>query len=480
MKISIVGTNDISGGAARAMYRLHQGLLSAGSDSKIICRYKSSSDARVKQVPMYGTRQSFKNAYSNASYELIQAYIQKNRTSLSNTLFSYPYPGYDLSQNFDIQSSDIINLHWVAYFLSPVNLRSLLDLKKTLVWTLHDEWAYTGGCHYTAGCRHFMDNCSECPQIRTFHSLIPHLSLLDKLDLLSDRISIIAPSRWIYKQAKSSSLFKNSLIECIPNSIDTELYNASSRERKRKEFGFTEDTFVVLFGADSLVEKRKGFKELLEAFQYCDRDSIWNDLMNQGKIHVLLFGHSAEELKTLKIPHTNLGSISDETILSQIYSSADVFILPSLEDNLPNTMLEAFSCETPVIAFPVGGIVDVVDERTGYVADDLHPKSLALKILHSLKNEKERREKGRQGRIRMLEEYSPERQSERYLSFFKLQKDLNKNQMGFSASTYQLGPNAKKGWGAIVKEVGSPFFSLRVVVLIGKKVLFKILRVLFS
>ncbi|TGK30906.1 glycosyltransferase [Leptospira gomenensis] len=478
MKVCLVGTNDSAGGAAKAMYRIHRGLLSVGVSSNILCRFKNGKDDSVEAISRSLTSRSGKNLFTQISLDLIHSYLGKNRTSVSNTLFSYPYPGVDIFDHPIVRGCDVVNLHWVSYFLSPINIHNLLNSNKPIVWTLHDESPYTGGCHYTAGCDRFGSDCAQCPQILSDNSTIPKSNLADKIELFSDRISVIAPSRWIYKRAKSSAIFKNSRITCIPNPIDAEIYNPYSREQKRHELGFSEDVFVLLFGANSAAEKRKGFTALLSALRYCNEDESWRRFVESGKIHFLFFGNPAEELKNLNIPYTDLGAVENESALAEIYSAADVFVLPSLEDNLPNTMLESLACETPVIAFPIGGVGDVVEEGvTGYLSDGLGPEALALKILESLKNSDRRKTMGKKGREIMLRDYSYKSQAERYVTAFS--EHVRTLGTTATSSKYRfddVGPNTLKNWKYIKREVGFGVFDLSMARLLIGRLLSKIVR----
>ena len=143
MKICIINTSDTQGGAAIAAYRLHTGLNSIGHDSRMIVREKTSNDDKVYQPEVPNDKTPFSYTINNIK----KHYIYKNRSELSNTLFSLPYPGFDLSALELIKQADIVNLHWVNNFQSIENIGKLLSSGKTVVWTLHDQWPFTGGCH---------------------------------------------------------------------------------------------------------------------------------------------------------------------------------------------------------------------------------------------------------------------------------------------------------------------------------------------
>jgi glycosyltransferase involved in cell wall biosynthesis len=417
MKISLINTYDISGGAARAMYRLHQGLLAIGQDSKVLSINKNSTDDNVIAIdPTYAQK---REGYPTHISSLIQDYISHNRSDLSNTLYSFPYPDFDLSNHPRIQESDIINLHWVAYFQSPRTIESLLATKKPIVWTLHDEWAFTGGCHYTAGCKGFTDKCSNCPQLTITNSQIPIYILKEKLDRLTNQITVISPTNWLANQAKLSKLFRDSRIEVIPNAIDTSIFQPTPKDIAKKNWDIEADTFTLLFGAENGNERRKGFAELLEALRILSRNPSWQSQVESGKIRILVFGQPSKDIKSLGIPYTSLGHTKDDLLLALAYSAADLFVLPSLEDNLPNTMLESLSCETPIVAFQAGGIPDVViPGKTGWIAEYSNSSSLAYKILEAYENPNLRKTLGENGRKWMTEEFHMHVQAEKYIELF--------------------------------------------------------------
>ncbi|MCK4761711.1 MAG: glycosyltransferase [Candidatus Aminicenantes bacterium] len=422
MNISIISTSDIEGGAAIAAFRLLKGLREIQQDAVMAVRGKTSGHPDVYRVVFAAPRFS---AEQKIFRSIQHMEIERNRSELSNTRFSFPYPGYDLSRTETIAASDVINLHWIAEFQSVETIAALLQLGKPVVWTLHDEYAYSGGCHYTAGCLKYRRDCSDCPQLKDNSLRIPFHVLQNKLKLWQDNLTIVTPSKWLAECAKKSRVFKNLRVEVIPNSVETHIYKPQAKEAAKAQLGIDPQVVTLLFGAYTGFEKRKGFSKLLAAVKHCLRDPKFKNLSRQGGIKILTYGPPQEDLEELDIEIESTGYVDDMAKLAQIYSAADIFVLPSLEDNLPNTMVEAMACGTPVIGFAAGGIPDMVaDGVTGYTAPCPDVEKLGDLILQLVFDENLRREMTLNCRRLIEQGYRLRDQAGNYLELFN---DLLKN-----------------------------------------------------
>jgi len=326
----------------------------------MLVRYNDTTDDAVLRVePKSGSE---KNALKFFLEVVIQGhYIDSHRTDISNTMFSLPYPGYDLSTLPVAQEADIINLHWVARYQSPLTLQKLFSLGKPVVWTLHDQWAFTGGCHYAAGCERYKSDCVGCPQLSDDPFGFPEAILKDKAVFLRNAdLTIVTPSHWMAECARRSSLFRNLRIEVIANSLETDIYAPVPKQKAKERLGLEGDMVTLLFGGEDGNEKRKGFKELMDAVRHCLKNERFRDLVHARRLTLICFGHPHDAIASLKIPVKLLGYLDTEEKIRNAYACADVFVLPSLEDNLPNTVLEAMSCATPVVAFDIGDRKSVV------------------------------------------------------------------------------------------------------------------------
>ncbi|HXZ36303.1 MAG TPA: glycosyltransferase family 4 protein [Thermodesulfobacteriota bacterium] len=420
MKILQVSTYDLQGGAAIAAYRLHRGLRAMGEDCRMLVRHKSSADETVLRVlsqdqPVPEDEDFFLRTVIQSQH------IDSHRTEISNTLFTLPYPGDDLAGSTLFREADLVNLHWVAGYQSPITVQKLWQQGEPVVWTLHDQWAFTGGCHYSAGCLKYRSDCLSCPQLADDPWDVPAAVLRDKLTLWARaNLTIVTPSRWLAACARESALFRELRIEVIPNSLDTEFFTPFPKEDAKRDLGLPPDAATLLFGAEEGSEKRKGFRELLAAMHHALAMPEFRSLLERERLKILCFGHPDPTLRDEGLPVVALGYLESPERIRTAYSAADQFILPSLEDNLPNTMLEALSCGTPVVAFAAGGIPEVVfDGVNGRLAPVGDSQELARSISSLIFRPEESKSMGRNGRRLMVEEYSPPIQARRYKRLYQ-------------------------------------------------------------
>jgi len=384
MKIVQVNTRDVRGGAARAAYRLHQALQQAQQDCRMVVRWKTIDDNSVIEV----THQQLELEHDAPTWQSIQQrYINRNLSSQARTIFSLAYPGFDLTGLEAIAQADIIHLHWVALFLSPTSLQKLLALGKPVVWTFHDMWPFTGGCHYASGCQGYTQTCAACPQLRDDPFNLPQAVLQDRIQLLSgyDNLTVVTPSQWLASVVRQSTLFGDHRVEVIPNPIETDLYQPLEKSHARKLLGVPPHAFTVV--AQSSSESRKEFPQLVAAIQQALQDPRMRAAVDAGQLHFLFFGGHSDLLETLDFPFTYVGWSHQTSKLAEFYSAGDMFILPSLEDNLPNVMLESISCGTPILAFDVGGMPDVVQpQKTGWLVPAGDFDQLAKTLVEAVLN----------------------------------------------------------------------------------------------
>ena len=376
---------------------------------------KSSADNGVIELPAPEVPDTMR--WSLLQQEL----IDNNRAGQWNTYFSVTLPGTDLACHPAVLEADVIHLHWISGFLSTADIARLLALGKPVVWTMHDERAFTGGCHYTFGCREFASMCDTCPQLRHDPQHFPSAILADaRLLWFPHALTVVTPSRWMASQARQSTLFGARRIETIAYALETDLFRPLPKSEARAALGLAPDTLVLLFGADFGAERRKGFHELIAALKLCLCDDAFRRRCEERRVTLLFFGHPADELKSLPIPLRSLGYVNDDEKLATVYSASDLFLLPSLADNLPCTMMEAMSCGTPVVAFATGGIPECVEDGvTGRLVPTGDAAQLAQAILDLANDEPTRTRMGQAARVVVESRYSQEVIGNQYLRLFE-------------------------------------------------------------
>ncbi len=408
MRIVSLATNDVRGGAARSAYRLHQGLVGLGLDATMLVRWKHSSDPSV--VALDDAWASSEHVQEERACR--QRWVRDNRTERSDTLFTLGQPSMAIAQHPLVRSADLLHLHWVANFLGPSSFAGLAALDIPIVWTLHDEWGYTGGCHYSAGCEQFRNGCRRCPQLRE-----DPLRLIE--DLAEERrrawrpadLTIVGPSAWIVGRAGVSRILGGKPACTIPYGLDTATFRparADERTRFRAAHGIGPDEFVLVFGVDRLGERRKGYADLVAALGRVERP-----------VTLLRFGN-ADGADLPRQRTVDLGPIDDDALLALAYGASDAFVLPTLEDNSPNGILESLACATPVVAYATGGVPETVtDGVTGYLAPSGDVAALARALERAFDQRTQRSEMGRRCRERIEREHTLERQASRYLTLYR-------------------------------------------------------------
>lgn len=364
MKVVHIINADTRGGAPKAAYSLHKALLSIGVDSGMLVQRKFSDDDKVNSY-----NSNFFQTQLTNSRMLLDIFQMKLFTKEDKGRFSFASIGKDISDHQIIKEADVLHLHWINEgYLSINSLLQLAKLGKPIIWTLHDMWAFTGGCHYSAGCKLYESLCRNCPYLKRPSLNDSSTSLQQKkADLYKElKPTFVTCSNWLARVAKSSSLLKEYSVTAIPNPIDINVYKPLDKKLIKQKLGLSENKKYILFGTLNLNEERKGFKKLVEALNHL----FTNHQEIKEDTELLIYGTaSEEEIKMLPAKVNSFGRITDVQNLVECYNAADVFVAPSLEDNLPNTVMESLTCGVPVVAFNIGGMPDMIEHKTnGYLA----------------------------------------------------------------------------------------------------------------
>lgn len=348
------------------------------------------------------------------------AFLPHERDRSVRFAFSPANFGKNLTRHPLVRQADVLHLHWVNQgLLSLRGISQLGALGKRMVWTLHDTWAFTGGCHIFTYCDRFRQSCGHCPYLRQPASNdLSHQVLEKKRRFFPQNIQFVTCSAWLRDVALSSSLLAGRQVEVIPNPIDTSVFHPASepdRASWRREMGIAPEAKILLFVAMNLRDAHKGFRFLPEALHHLKAQQP--DL----RLEVIVLGKSEpERLAELPYPVHALGLVHGAERLARIYGAADVFVTPSLADNLPNTVMESLACGTPVAAFRTGGIPEMVEHlREGFIARQGDSRELAEGIgwiLSGIVPQEVLRENARQ---KVLREYANEVVAERYAALYR-------------------------------------------------------------
>jgi glycosyltransferase involved in cell wall biosynthesis len=413
MKVTHISTSDLAGGAARAAYRLHHALLKSGVDSQMLVRSKRSLDDRVATVG-YPRGLAAKLAARRIDRRVRRTWARyEARRPDGYDPFTDDRCGASDQLLRALPACDIVNLHWVRGIFDFRRFFGGLPDDVNVVWTLHDMNAFTGGCHYDHGCGRFMTGCGACPQLGSdrqvdwAHQVFARKQEAFKL-IDPQRLHIVTPSRWLADVARQSPLLGRFAVHAIPNGIDTDAFAPRDRCVARQTLGLPNDAKVLAFVAHGLEGKRKGFDLLRKALTQM-RDIPALHLLSAGGMHALT---------EVDVTHTNVGQVADERLLSLVYSAADVFVVPSLQDNLPNTVIESMACGTPVVGFDVGGIPEMVEPgKTGWLCPPGDTDALAGTLTCAL-NDPHRSMMGHTARDRAVERYDLSVQAKAYWALY--------------------------------------------------------------
>lgn len=357
-----------------------------GIDSHMLVRYRGSSDASVLSI---SDDISAKDAEEMLGCEMINHYyIEQNRSDMSNSSFTFPYPGYNLASHSLVLDADAINLHCTDSFQSPATVRKLLDLGKPLIWTLSDQNPFTGGCHYASGCKGYESECFPCLQLLHDPCRLPAEILKEKMSFLANTyLTIVSPSNWLAECARRSVVFGSHRIEVIPNGVNLEVFKNQNKIEAKKSFGLDSNDIVVVVTADSGRETRKGFHIIREIITKCLKNLSFCRLFKEGRLHLFALGSHMEKIDHMGFPVRKFGHVDDNRQLSLIYSAADILLYPSMEDSFPICVIEAMSCGTPAIAFEVGGLKEIISDTVdGYLIPAFDVGLMANRFINSLIN----------------------------------------------------------------------------------------------
>lgn len=364
MRILIINTSERIGGAAVAANRLMESLKNNGIKVKMLVR-----DKQTDKISVVSSNQKGLELW-NFIWERIVIWIA-NRFKRNN-LFAVDIAntGIDITSLPEFQQADIIHLHWINQgMLSLKNIQKIIESGKPIVWTMHDMWPCTGICHHARECTNYQSECHFCPFIYKNggkNDLSTRIFRKKKKLYSQTKISFIACSKWLKEKAEVSALMEGQTVINIPNPININLFKPRNKAEARKKLNLPLDRQLILFGSVKITDKRKGIDYLVDSCKLL----IDHHPELQEKIGVVVFGNQSELIQNL-LPFKvySLPFVSNEHDIVDIYNSVDLYVTPSLEENLPNMIMESMACGVPCVGFNVGGIPEMIDHlHNGYVA----------------------------------------------------------------------------------------------------------------
>jgi glycosyltransferase involved in cell wall biosynthesis len=420
------------GGAAIACLRLLAILeQTEGIEVTMLVQEKKRDNPKVKAIAETWLQK--KLAFERFVRERLYFKFQEKNKEI-RFAFSPANSGIDISEHPLVQEADIIHLHWINFgFLSLKSLEKLFILNKPIVWTLHDMWAFTGGCHHSGDCENFQISCGNCVQYlknpsptdlsnkvwQRKNAIFNHSHRLRSGNGIRqdsvNSIEIVGCSQWLSNRAKKSSLFKDFSVKAIPNPLDTNLFLPQNKVEARAKLGLPIDKKLILFVAAKVSVIWKGFSYFQESLEI-----LKSQVPHNQDIELVVLGESdAETIEKLPFKAHALGRISDVNQIVSVYSAADVFVTSSIQENLPNTIMEAMACGTPAVGFEVGGIPEMIEyPHTGFLAKYKSAESLAEGMKWVL-FEANHEELSKNARQKVLDNYSEKVVIEQYLEVYK-------------------------------------------------------------
>ncbi|MBR8704633.1 glycosyltransferase family 4 protein [Bacteroides pyogenes] len=413
MRVLIINTSERTGGAAVAAGRLLEALKNNGVKAKMLVRDKQTDRPSVVEIN--------RNWLQVWRFVWERVLIWKANRFRRNNLFavSIANTGTDITSLPEFQQADIIHLHWINQgMLALTDIRSILETGKAVVWTMHDMWPCTGICHHARECTRYEEECRHCPFLYGGGSkkdLSTRIFRKKKKLYEAAPVTFVACSRWLEEKAKASALLAGHRIVSIPNAINTNLFKPHDKKEARRRCNLPSEGKLLLFGSVKITDKRKGIDYLIESCKLlAEQHPEWKESLS-----VVAFGNRSEELQDLLPFRVHaLPYVKNEHELADIYNAVDLFVTPSLEENLPNMIMEAMACGVPCVGFDTGGIPEMIDHlHNGYVAQYKSAEDFANGI-HWVLTEKDYAELSAQACRKAMGNYSESAIAKKYINIY--------------------------------------------------------------
>ena len=414
MRVLLINTSERIGGAAIAANRLMESLKNSGIKAKMLVR-----DKQTDQVTVVPLRHSWWRLWQFLWERVV---IWSANRFKKHNLFAVDIAntGTDITSLPEFRQADIVHLHWINQgMLSLGDIKKIIESGKPVVWTMHDMWPITGICHHAQDCVKYQSQCSDCPLLYKGGSRhdLSYKVFRKKQKLYRDaNITFVACSRWLEGLAKKSALTIGHRVTNIPNPINTNLFHPAEKQPIRETFHLPLDKKLLLFSSMKITDKKKGIDYLVQACRFLERK--YPEFSHS--IGVVVMGKESSQYASLfPFPIYCIDYTKDEKKIAAVYNSVDLFVTPSLQENLPNTIAEAMSCGIPCVGFSTGGIPQMIDHlHNGYVARYKSAEDLADGIYWTLYDAENYEELSTEARRKALNTYAEQTVAMKYIGIY--------------------------------------------------------------
>lgn len=408
MNILMLNTFDAGAGADRAARRLLDGVRALGVEARLLVHFKTGDDPAVlcRDEPW---RRPLRRLTSYLGTLPVRCYPRRPVNNFTPALL----PDGVAAQVRRL-APELVHLHWLG--AGCCRIETLGRLGRPLLWTLHDSWPFTGGCHLPGACRKYREQCGACPVLGSARET----DLSRRVWRRKERawrglpLTLVAPSRWLADCARASSLLGGCRVEVIPNGLDTAVFRPLAKAAARDRLGLPPERPVILFGAvNPLTDPNKGWSLLQAALRHVARD-------RPDALAVVFGAEQPTPAPEAGLPLRFLGRLDDDAALAAAYAAADLFVAPSLQESFCQTAAEALACGTPVAAFAATGLLDVVEHQgCGYLAQPYDSAALARGIVWLLADRERHAALAARARDKAETEFALETVAARYATLYR-------------------------------------------------------------
>ncbi len=408
MRIVHLNLTDSGGGAAIAARRLHVQLRREGHDSRMLVWRKYTDDRTVQIFD----KRPLPRAVSQLAGRTLDAWgMQYLFHPASMTLPDHPW----------VRDADVINLHLSHGSYLSTRVLPELSRRAPIVWTMHDMWAATGHCAFAAAdeCDHWLSGCGHCPRLDDSPAIrFDTTHMLWRLKSRTygrSRLTVVCPSAWLADKMVQSPLLRRFPIHTVANGLDTEVFRPLPKAVAREALRLPQDRTLLMFGAAALHSVRKGAQLLERALAALPEDV-------RANLTLLLVGAQSERSTPSwgNLPVVEMGGVDSEVLMALCYAAADIFVMPSLAENLPNSLVEALACGTPCVCYAIGGCPEIVEHmRTGYLARPGDVADLAQGITFLARETSARSEMGERASLYARRTFDARHIAARYLEIYE-------------------------------------------------------------